>query len=169
MKLSILFGSAILLATALTPVSAYADDSNLVCRRSSCDSRNGGGNEKLSISGFDINVKSSDRGNRNRNNAVKDTRSNDSIKETADADDAGNEDAGNDNSTDSNGAGNEDAGTDNTDADNNDPGTDNTDAGNVDPGTDNTDTGASNNPPPQSNSNDIKGFDPFGGLYGPGT
>lgn len=24
-------------------------------------------------------------------------------------------------------------------------------------------------PPTQSNSNDIKGFDPFGGLYGPGT
>lgn len=24
-------------------------------------------------------------------------------------------------------------------------------------------------PPNQSNSNDIKGFDPFGGLYGPGT
>jgi hypothetical protein len=24
-------------------------------------------------------------------------------------------------------------------------------------------------PPPQSNSNDIKGYDPFGGLYGPGT
>ena len=26
-----------------------------------------------------------------------------------------------------------------------------------------------NNNPPQLNSNDIKGFDPFGGLYGPGT
>lgn len=25
------------------------------------------------------------------------------------------------------------------------------------------------NPPNQSNSNDIEGYDPFGGLYGPGT
>jgi hypothetical protein len=29
--------------------------------------------------------------------------------------------------------------------------------------------GTDTKPPKQSNSNDIKGFDPFGGLYGPGT
>lgn len=166
MKFTILLSSAILFATALTPISAYADDSNLMCRRSNCESR-GGGNGNLSISGFDINVKSSDRGNDKRNTVAK-NKTNDNISngnddtvsdagaDHADADDTDNANAGNDVA-------------DNTDAGNNGAGTDNTDTGNVDPGTDNTDTGASNNSPPQSNSNDIKGFDPFGGLYGPGT
>jgi hypothetical protein len=158
MKFTILLSSAILFATALTPISAYADDSNLKCRRmaNGCDTLNAGGNERISISGFDIEVKSSDRGNRNTGNRNTAARTNDNIgngnddnvgADHADADDTDHANAGND--------------------DNDDTGTDNT--GNVDPGTDNNDTGGSNNPPPQSNSNDIKGFDPFGGLYGPGT
>lgn len=160
MKFTILLSSAILFATALTPISAYADDSNLMCRRSNCESRNGGG-KNLSISGFDINVKSSDRGsnraNDKRNNVAK-NKTNDNV---------GN---GNDDTVSDAGADHPDADdTDTVDAGNNDAGTDNTDTGNNDAGTDNTDTGASNNAPPQSNSNDIKGFDPFGGLYGPGT
>ena len=156
MKISILFGSAVLLATALTPVSAYADDQSFQCRRSGngCDSRNGGGNGKLSISGFDIDVKTSDRGSNRGNdkrNTVAKTKTNDNL-----------------------GKGNDDtvsaAGADHADADD----TDNAETGNdvvdnTDAGNDNTDTGASNNTPPQLNSNDIKGFDPFGGLYGPGT
>ena len=158
MKISILFGSAVLLATALTPVSAYADDQSFQCRRSGngCDSRNGGGNGKLSISGFDIDVKTSDRGNRNRNNAAKDTRGNDSVSEAASAHNSGNH-SDNDSPSDAD------------DTDSNDAGNEDADAGDNDTGTDNTDTGASNNPPLQSNSNDIKGFDPFNGLYGPGT
>ena len=153
MKFTILLSSAILFATALTPISAYADDSNLKCRRmaNGCDTRNNGGSERISISGFDIEVKSSDRGNRNRNTV---DRSNDSI---------GN---GNDDTVSAAGADHPDT----DDTDNVDAGNDDTDAvDNNDAGNDNTDTGASNNPPPQSNSNDIKGFDPFGGLYGPGT
>lgn len=168
MKFTILLSSAILFATALTPISAYADDSNLMCRRSSCDSR-GGGNGNLSISGFDINVKSSDRsinrGNDKRNTVAK-TKTNDDLGKGNDdtVSDAGADHPDADD-TDTVDAGDNDAGNENADA-----GTDNTpDTGNVDPGTDNNDTGASNNPPPQSNSNDIKGFDPFGGLYGPGT
>ena len=167
MKFTILLSSAILFATALTPISAYADDSNLMCRRSNCESRNGGG-KNLSISGFDINVKSSDRsinrGNDKRNTVAK-TKTNDDLGKGNDdtVSDAGADHPDTDD-TDTVDAGNENADTDNNDAD-----SDNADAGNVDPGTDNTDTGASNNPPPQSNSNDIKGFDPFGGLYGPGT
>lgn len=61
------------------------------------------------------------------------------------------------------------------------PGTDT--PGNDTPGTGGTnqnDTGPNNpepdtnvdtdtNPPNQNNSNDIEGYDPFGGLYGPGT
>lgn len=165
MKLFILLSSAILFATALTPISAYADDSNLSCRRSGngCDTRPGGGNERISISGFDIEVKSSDRNTGNRNTAAK-AKTNDNLGK------------GNDNTVSAAGADHDDADdTDNADtgndvADNTDAGNDNADAGdNTDAGTDNTDTGASNNPPPQSNSNDIKGFDPFSGLYGPGT
>ena len=164
MKFTILLSSAILFATALTPISAYADDSNLKCRRmaNGCDTRNAGGNERISISGFDIEVKSSDRGNRNRNTV---DRSNDSIgngnDDTVSAAGADHPDT---DDTDTDDTDNADAGNDDTDAVDNNP-----DTGNVDPGTDNTDTGASNNSPPQSNSNDIKGFDPFGGLYGPGT
>ena len=166
MKFTILLSSAILFATALTPISAYADDSNLSCRRSGngCDTRPGGGNERISISGFDIEVKSSDRGNRNRNTGNRNT-----VAKAKTNDNLGN---GNDDTVSNSGADhpdtddtdNVDAGNDDTDAVDNTP-----DTGNVDPGTDNTDTGASNNSPPQSNSNDIKGFDPFGGLYGPGT
>lgn len=162
MKFTILLSSAILFATALTPISVYADDSNLSCRRSGngCDTRPGGGNERISISGFDIEVKSSDRGNRNRN--------------TADRNTGNRNTAAKDKTNDNLGKGNDDtvsaAGADHDDADD----TDNADAGNdaadnTDTGTDNNDTGASNNSPPQLNSNDIKGFDPFGGLYGPGT
>lgn len=168
MKLTILLSSAILFATALTPISAYADDSNLKCRRmaNGCDTRNNGGSERISISGFDIEVKSSDRGNRNnkrdgdRNNRNRTAATNDKADhdnaasaDHSDADDTDNTDAGNDVADNT-----PDAGTDNA-----------PDTGNVDPGTDNNDTGASNNSPPQLNSNDIKGFDPFGGLYGPGT
>lgn len=165
MKLTILLSSVILFATALTPISAYADDSNLMCRRSNCDSR-GGGNGNLSISGFDINVKSSDRGSNRGNdkrNTVAKNKTNDNLGKGNDdtVSDAGADHSDADD-TDTVDAGNNDAG-------NNDAGTDNTDTGNVDPGTDNNDTGASNNSPPQLNSNDIKGFDPFGGLYGPGT
>ena len=170
MKLTILLSSAILFATAITPISAYADDSNLMCRRSNCDSR-GGGNGNLSISGFDINVKSSDRGSNRGNdkrNTVAKNKTNDNLgngnddtvsdagADHSDADDTDNADAGNDVADNTPDAGNDVA--DNT-----------PDAGNVDPDTDNNDTGASNNSPPQLNSNDIKGFDPFGGLYGPGT
>jgi hypothetical protein len=156
MKISILFGSAILLATALTPVSAYADDQSLQCRRSGngCDSRNGGGNGKLSISGFDIDVKTSDRGSNRGNdkrNTVAKTKTNDNLGK------------GNDDTVSAAGADHDDA----DDTDNAETGNDVAD--NTDAGKDNTDTGASNNSPPQLNSNDIKGFDPFSGLYGPGT
>ena len=162
MKFTILLSSAILFATALTPISAYADDSNLKCRRmaNGCDTRNNGGSERISISGFDIEVKSSDRGNRNRNTV---DRTNDSIgngnDDTVSAAGADHPDTDDTDNTD---AGNENSGNDNADNDNADDGDNNA-------GSDNTDTGASNNSPPQSNSNDIKGFDPFGGLYGPGT
>lgn len=161
MRFSILLSTAILFATALTPISAYADDQNLQCRRmaNGCDSR--GSNGRISISGFDIEVKSSDRGNRNRGNDNRNTVANIN-------DNIGN---GNDDTVSYAGADHPDTDdTDNIDVGNNDAGNDNTDTGdNADAGTDNTDTGASNNSPPQSNSNDIKGFDPFGGLYGPGT
>ena len=177
MKFTILLSSAILFATALTPISAYADDSNLMCRRSNCESR-GGGNGNLSISGFDINVKSSDRGSNRGNdkrNTVAKNKTNDNLgkgnddtvsnagADHPDTDDTDNTDAGNDVADNAPDAGNDVA--DNTP----DAGTDNTDTGNVDPGTDNNDTGVSNNTPPQLNSNDVQGFDPFGGLYGPGT
>ena len=154
MKLTILLSSAVLFATAFSPISAYADDQNLQCRRmaNGCDIRSGGGSEKISISGFDIEVKSSDRGNRTRNTVDRNT-----VVST-------NDNIGNDDTV---GA----AEADHADhADNGSDVADNTpDAGNVDPGTDNTDTGASNNPSVQHNSNHIDGFDPFGGLYGPGT
>jgi hypothetical protein len=38
-----------------------------------------------------------------------------------------------------------------------------------DNGNDPSNNGGNNTNPPQLNSHDIKGFDPFGGLYGPGT
>ena len=158
MKFTILLSSAILFATALTPISAYADDSNLKCRRmaNGCDTRNAGGNERISISGFDIEVKSSDRGNRNRNTADRNTGNRNTVASTNDNIGNGNDDS--------------DAGVDHTDADDTDNDNAGNDAGdNTDAGNDNNDTGASNNTPPQLNSNDIKGFDPFGGLYGPGT
>ena len=142
MKFTILLSSTILFATALTPISAYADDSNLKCRRmaNGCDTHNNGGSERISISGFDIEVKSSDRGNRNRNTIDRNTGNRNTAARNKD--NIGN---GNDDTVSA-------AGADNADA-----------------GTDNNDTGASNNSPPQHNSNDIKGFDPFSGLYGPGT
>ena len=175
MKFTILLSSAILFATALTPISAYADDSNLKCRRmaNGCDTRNNGGSERISISGFDIEVKSSDRGNRNRNTVDRNTGNRNTAARTNDNIGNGNDDtvsaAGADHAdaddTDNADDGNVDTGADNTDA-----GNDNADAdGNADAGTDNNDTGASNNNPPQLNSNDVEGFDPFGGLYGPGT
>jgi hypothetical protein len=168
MKFTILLSSAILFATALTPISAYADDSNLSCHRSGngCDTRPGGGNERISISGFDIEVKSSDRGNRNRNTADRNTGNRNTAAKGKTNDNLG---KGNDDTVSAAGADHADADdTDNAEigndvADNTDTGNDNDDAG------DNNDTGASNNSPPQLNSNDIKGFDPFGGLYGPGT
>ena len=175
MKFTILLSSAILFATALTPISAYADDSNLSCHRSGngCDTRPGGGNERISISGFDIEVKSSDRGNRNRNTADRNTGNRNTASKGKTNDNLG---KGNDDTVSAAGADHADADdTDNADtgndvADNTDAGTDNADAGdNTDAGTDNTDTGASNNAQPQLNSNDIKGFDPSSGLYGPGT
>lgn len=162
MKLTILLSSAILFATALTPISAYADDSNLKCRRmaNGCDTHNNGGSERISISGFDIEVKSSDRGNRNRNTVDRNTGNRNTAARTND--NIGN---GNDDTVSAAGADHADADdTDNADDGNVDTGADNTDAGN-----DNNDTGASNNSPPQSNSNDIEGFDPSTGLYGPGT
>ena len=164
MKLSILLGSAILFATALTPMSAYADDSNLMCRRSDCGSRNGGGGGNLSISGFDINVKSSDRGNNRGNdkrNTVAKTKTNNNIGNgNDDTVDTASVDHSNDDDTDNVDAGTENAGGDNTDAG----------ADNADTDSDNADAGGDNNTsPPQLNSNDVKGFDPFGGLYGPGT
>ena len=156
MKLSILISSTFLFATALIPTNAYADDSNLMCRRSGngCDSRNGGGN--LSISGFDINVKSSDRGNKNRDTKVN---HNDTRDETV-ADTNTENDNPVDNNTDT-------ADVDNNNDNNNDNivDADNGTENDTDPVADNN----SNNSPPQSNSNDIEGFDPFGGLYGPGT
>lgn len=158
MKLTILLSSAILFATALTPISAYADDSNLMCRRSNCDSR-GGGNGNLSISGLDITVKSSDRGNRNRN----------TVDRNAPVGPDSNRDENVANTENDNSVGNntDTAATDNNNDNNNDNIVD------ADNGTEN-DTGPvadnnNSNSPPQSNSNDIKGFDPFGGLYGPGT
>ena len=160
MKLSILLGSAILFATALTPVSAYADDSNLMCRRSDCGSRNGGGGGNLSISGFDINVNSSDRGNNRGNNDKRNT-----VAKTKTNNNIGN---GNDDTVNTASVDHSDA----DDTDNVDAGDDNADtvADNVDAGSDNADAGGDNNTsPPQLNSNDVKGFDPFGGLYGPGT
>jgi len=52
---------------------------------------------------------------------------------------------------------------------NNDPGTGpDTDTDNSSQ-PDNNDGGGNNSNPPQLNSNDIKGFDPSFGLYGPGT
>lgn len=54
----------------------------------------------------------------------------------------------------------------------NDPGPD-TDTPEPDTNNDNPspneDTNTNPNPPNQNNSNDIEGYDPFGGLYGPGT
>lgn len=181
MKLFILLGSAILFATALTPISAYADDSNLKCRRmaNGCDTHNNGGSERISISGFDIEVKSSDRGNRNRNTVDRNTGNRNTVASTNDNIGNGNDDtvsaAGADHpdtdDTDNADAGNENAGNDNADTGDNeaDADNDNADDGDNDAGNDNTDTGASNNAQPQLNSNDIKGFDPSSGLYGPGT
>ena len=146
MKLSILISSTFLFATALIPTNAYADDSNLMCRRSGndCNSTNG----KISISGLSVSVKSSDSGNKRntKNETVADTNTEndnpvDNNTDTADVDN--NNDNNNDNIVDA------DNGTEND----------------TDPVADNN----SNNSPPQSNSNDIEGFDPFGGLYGPGT
>lgn len=61
----------------------------------------------------------------------------------------------------------------------NDPGPDNTDTPEPDTNNDNpspnedtnvdTNEDTDTNPPNQNNSNDIEGYDPFGGLYGPGT
>lgn len=161
MRLSILLSSAILFATTLTPSSAYADDQNLQCRRmaNGCDLR--GSNGRLSISGFDINVntpKSSDRGNRNRDsarNAVAGLGNHDNGNEnnnTVNNDSSDN----NDNTVDN--------GNDNVDT----PDTGNDVADNT-PGNNDTGGGGNNTSPPQHNSHDIKGFDPFGGLYGPGT
>ena len=74
MKLSTLFGSAILLATAITPINAYADDNSISCRRlaNGCNTRNNSGSEKISINGLVIDVRSFDRGNRNSRNANRD-------------------------------------------------------------------------------------------------
>jgi hypothetical protein len=141
MKFNVILGSAILFATALTPLSVYADDNNLMCRRLDCSSRNGGGNGNLSISGLDINVKSTDRSN-NRGNGGRNTLAN------------ANDNVGNGNDDTVSNIGDDSS---------------NADIGN-DVAVNTPDTSGSNNTnPPQLNSNDIKGFDPFGGLYGPGT
>lgn len=144
MKLSILISSTFLFATALIPTNAYADDSNLMCRRSGndCNSTNG----KISISGLSVSVKSSDSGNKRntKNETVADTNTeNDNPVDNNTADVDNNNDNNNDNIVDADNGSENDT---DTVADNN-----------------------SNNSPPQSNSNDIEGFDPFGGLYGPGT
>jgi hypothetical protein len=142
MKLHILLGSAILFATALTPMNAVADDQNLMCRRNGCDPLSS--NEHRSISGVSVSLntsKSSDRNNRNPG-AEAVLRDDD----TAAIDNNTNDTAAIDNNTD--------------------------DAIGADNGTENdTDAVADNNTaPPQHNSNHIKGYDPFtDGLYGPGT
>lgn len=171
MKTSIILGSAILFATALIPISAYADDSNLMCRRGNgCDLRHSNG--KISISGFDINVGSSDRSTRNRadknrNNEVsrvdtQDENDSDRTNENNDTEIASVDNSENavDNDTDT-------AATDNNNDNNNDNivDADNGTENDTDPVVDNN----NNNSSIQHNSNDVKGFDPFGGLYGPGT
>lgn len=149
MKLSILLSSTLLFATVLSPMSAYADDQNLLCRRSGneCSSLRGNGNGKLSISGLDVNVKSSDRGN--RNTRVSSNSNQNEVDNTADIDNNTNN---NDNPVDAD---------NDTNIENNGTNTENN--------TDIVAGGGTNTNPPQLNSNDIKGFDPFGGLYGPGT
>jgi len=138
MKLHILLGSAILFATALTPMNAVADDQNLMCRRSGCDSLSS--NERRSISGVSVSLntsRSSDRSNKNRGDSLSHN---------------GNAEAGPSDDT--------------ADIDNNTDNTVDADNGNEN---DNNTVADNNTNPPQLNSNDIKGFDPFGGLYGPGT
>lgn len=61
--------------------------------------------------------------------------------------------------------------TPNTNDDSDTPGTGDTnqnDTGSNNPEPD-TNVDTNPNPPNQNNSNDIEGYDPFGGLYGPGT
>jgi hypothetical protein len=164
MKLTILLSSAILFATALTPMSAHAEDQNLMCNRSGngCEeARDGSGKRSIRDSGISLKSSSSERktsGKRdaafNRNAETSPVTNHDDENDTVDT---GNDVVDND-------TGNED----NTVADNGnavDAGNDNVDNGNADVISD----AGNNTNPPQLNSNDVKGFDPFSGLYGPGT
>jgi hypothetical protein len=120
---------------------------------SSC---NNGSGSSAKLPDFKFEMKSRDNSkNNNGNVSVGSTNNNDP--------DTGGEDPGTGPDTVSN-TGNENSGTE-PDTGGEDPGTDTDNSSQPD----NNNGGGNNTNPPQSNSNDIKGFDPSTGLYGPGT
>jgi hypothetical protein len=156
MKFTILIGALALTATAFTPLAHASaafgglDKQCFKVLRKEWTSCNNGAGSNAKLPDFKLDMKSTKSRN-NKTNVGSGTNNNDP--------DTGGEDPG---------TGGEDPGTD-PDTGGEDPGTDpDTDTDNSSQ-PDNNNGGGSNTNPPQSNSNDIKGFDPSTGLYGPGT
>jgi hypothetical protein len=156
MKLTILIGTLALAATTFTTIAHASaalgglDKQCFKALRKEWTSCNNGSGSSAKLPDFKFNMKANDKSKKNDNGSV-------GIGSTNN----------NDPGTDSN-AGNEDTGTE-PDTGGEDPGTGpDTDTDNSSQ-PDNNNGGGNNTNPPQSNSNDIEGFDPSTGLYGPGT
>jgi hypothetical protein len=164
MKFTILIGALALTATAFTPLAHASaafgglDKQCFKVLRKEWTSCNNGAGSNAKLPDFKLDMKSTKSRNNKTNNVGGGNNTNVGSTNNNDPDTGPN--------TDSN-AGNEDTGSA-PDTGGEDPGTGpNTDTDNSSQPDNNN--GGGNNNPPQSNSNDIKGFDPSTGLYGPGT
>jgi hypothetical protein len=164
MKFTILIGALALTATAFTPLAHASaafgglDKQCFKVLRKEWTSCNNGAGSNAKLPDFKLDMKSTKSRN-NNTNVGGGTNNNEP--------DTGGEDPGTGPDTDSN-TGNEDTGSE-PDTGGEDPGIGpDTDTDNSSQPDNNT-GGGNNTSPPQSNSNDIKGFDPSTGLYGPGT
>ena len=160
MKFTILIGTLALAATTFTTIAHASaafgglDKQCFKALRKEWTSCNNGSGSSAKLPDFKFNMKSNDKSKKNDNGNI-------GIGST------NNNDPGTGPDTDSN-AGGEDPGTE-PDTGGEDPGTGpDTDTDNSSQ-PDNNNGGDNNTSPPQSNSNDIEGFDPSTGLYGPGT
>ena len=149
MKFSILIGTLALAATTFTTIAHASaalgglDKQCFKALRKEWTSCNNGSGSSAKLPDFKFNMKSNDKSKKNDNGNV-------GIGSTNNNDPGTGPDTNSD-------AGNEDTGTGpDTDTDNSSQ-------------PDNNNGGGNNTNLPQSNSNDIKGFDPSTGLYGPGT
>jgi hypothetical protein len=149
MKFTILIGTLALAATTFTTIAHASaafgglDKQCFKALRKEWTSCNNGSGSSAKLPDFKFNMKSNDKSRKNNNGNV-------GIGSTNNNDPGTGPDTNSD-------AGNEDTGTGpDTDTDNSSQ-------------PDNNNGGGNNTNLPQSNSNDIKGFDPSTGLYGPGT